>query len=283
MAGAVSKAGFGNGPVVEGSVRNSKSIVFAALSVVIGIGAASAADLPRPYTKAPPMVPVVSSWTGCYVGGNIGGGWQRTGATDVDPANAGAFSDAGRDTGNGVVGGGQVGCDYQFASNWVVGVQGMFDGSGVKGSHSAPFAYAGDNTEFFSARTDWFGTLTARIGYAVMPQALLYLKGGVAWVHTNYSDDDSSGTVFVPYAGQVSSTRTGWTIGGGGEYLLSRNWSLFAEYNYIGLGSKTLAYTYSCGAGCGFDDPYFFSEKQNLQTVIVGLNYRFGGPVVARY
>jgi len=112
---------------------------------------------------------------------------------------------------------------------------------------------------------------------------LLYVKGGVAWVHTNYSDVDPSGTVFLPYTGGASATRTGWTIGGGGEYRLNQNWSLFAEYNYIGLGSKTLGFTYSCGAACGFSDPYLYSEKQNLQTVLVGLNYRLGGPIVARY
>src|SRR5476651_2502193 len=89
------ETGFGTEPLVEVFVRNSKSIIFAALSAVIGIGAASAADLPRPYTKAPAMAPMVSTWTGCYVGGNVGAGWQRTSATDVDPSNAGAFSDAG--------------------------------------------------------------------------------------------------------------------------------------------------------------------------------------------
>ncbi len=264
-------------------MRPSKStVVSAALSAVIGLGVASAADLPRPYTKAPPPVPVVSTWTGCYVGGNIGYGQQRTRTTDVDHSNTG-FADVGSDTGSGVVGGGQVGCDYQFASNWVVGIQGMFDGADVHGSHFAPFAYAIDNTEAFSNKTNWFGTLTARLGYAVMPQALLYVKGGVAWVHTNYVDADPSGTIFVPYSGQASATRTGWTVGGGGEYLLGQNWSVFAEYNYIGLGSKTTPFTYSCGAGCGFDDPYLYSEKQNLQTVLVGLNYRFGGPIVAKY
>jgi len=264
-------------------VRNSLSIVSAALSALIGIGAASAADLPRPYTKAPVVVPAIYTWTGCYVGGNLGGGWQRTTATDVDPSNAGAFSDAGTDRGSGVVGGGQIGCDYQFASNWVVGVQGMVDGADVHGSHIAPFAYAGDNTELISPATDWFGTLTARLGYAVSPQALLYVKGGAAWVHTNYSDADPANPLGPSYSGGASSTRTGWLIGGGGEYLLTQNWSIFAEYNYIGLGTKTLAFTYNCGAVCGFNDPYLYSEKQNLQTLLVGVNYRFGGSVVAKY
>ena len=58
---------------------------------------------------------------------------------------------------------------------------------------------------------------------------------------------------------------------------------MFAEYNYAGFSSKTSAFTYNCGAACGFNDPYLFSPKQNFQTVLVGLNYRWGGPVVARY
>src|SRR6266702_6333658 len=95
----------------------------------------------------------------------------------------------------GVVGGGQICCDYQFAPKWVLGIQGMFDDADVNGSHVAPFSYAADNTETFRARTDWFATLTARIGYAVSSQAMLYFKGGVAWAKSRYSDADPSGTV----------------------------------------------------------------------------------------
>jgi outer membrane immunogenic protein len=180
------------------------------------------------------------------VGGNIGYGWQRTSTTDVDPFDAGHPDDVGSGTGSGVVGGGQVGCDYQFAGNWVVGIQGMFDGAGVNESHIVPFSYSGDTTEYHSAKADWFGTLTARLGYAVSPDTLLYVKGGGAWVHDTFTNADPSGTFYPPFSGQATTTRTGWTIGGGGEYKFSVNWSVFA-------------------------------------TVLVGLNYRFGGPVVAKY
>lgn len=247
-----------------------------------GVGAASAADLAPRYAKAPPMVAAASSWTGCYAGGNIGAGWQHTAVTDVDPSLVGT-GDAGADTGTGVVGGGQVGCDYQFAPNWVAGVQGMFDGTNVRGSHFASAIYAGDPFDNFASHANWFGTLTARLGYAVMPQTLFYVKGGVAWLHNDYRDVDSSGLVNPPYVGQASATRTGWTIGGGGEYMFTPNWSVFAEYDYAGFGSKTLAFTYNCGAACGFNDPYLYSQKQNFQTVLVGINYRWGGPIVARY
>ena len=92
---------------------------------------------------------------------------------------------------------------------------------------------------------------------------------------SKYLDTDPSGTIYVPYSGQVSAIRTGWIIGGGVEYLLKSNWSVFAEYNYIDIGDKSLGFTYDCGAGCGFNNPYHYSEKQNLQTVLIGLNYRF--------
>jgi outer membrane immunogenic protein len=175
-----------------------------------------------------------------------------------------------------------MGCDYQFASKWVLGIQGMFDGAGVKGSHIVPFAYAETNTDTRVTRADWFGTLTARIGYAVSPQALLYFKGGAAWVKSRYSDADPSGAIYVPFSGHAGATRNGWTVGGGGEYLLQPNWSLFIEYNYVDLGSKNLGFVYTCVGTCDFANPYHYSQKQNLQAVLIGLNYRFGvakGPV----
>jgi outer membrane immunogenic protein len=229
-----------------------------------------------PVKAPPPPSAPVYNWTGCFIGANIGYGWQRTTTTDVTSTTP-PF-DLGTDTGTGVVGGGQLGCDYQFAPNWVVGIQGMFDGAGVKGSHLVPFSYSGDFSETETTKTDWFTALTARIGYSVVPQALLYFKGGPAWVHSNYSDEDLSGTFFPPYIGQASGTRSGWTIGGGGEYLFAPNWSVFVEYNYVDLGTKTFGLTYNCGASCGFSNPYFYSEKQNFQAILIGLNYRFGVP-----
>lgn len=261
-----------------------KKLALAISILAISAVGASAADMAPRYTKAAPMAPVVTTWTGCYVGGNIGYGWQKNTTTDVDPSNAGSFADVGNDTGSGVVGGGQVGCDYQFSGNWVIGVQGLFDGADVAGSHIDPFAYSRDFSEAHSTKADWFGTLTVRLGYAVTPDTLLYVKGGGAWVHEKLVDSDPFATnVFPAYTGQATATRAGWTVGGGGEYKFNMNWSVFAEYNYIGLGDKTSAYSYDCGTACGFPNPYLFSNRNNFQNVLVGLNYRFGGPVVAKY
>ena len=83
----------------------------------------------------------------------------------------------------------------------------------------------------------------------MIPQALLYFKGGAAWVKSKYLDTDPSGTIYVPYSGQVTAIRTGWIIGGGVEYLLKSNWSVFAEYNYIDIGDKSLGFTYRLRRG----------------------------------
>jgi outer membrane immunogenic protein len=229
-----------------------------------------AADLPR---KAPPPVVAapVYAWTGCYIGGNVGYGWSKNNVVDVTVVPP---FDTGSDTGTGIVGGGQIGCDYQFANNWVVGIQGMFDWSGVEGDH--PYiGGAGSIAERLGTKTRWFATLTGRIGYAVIPQALVYFKGGVAWIRNRYSDADP---IVLPngYSGHADATRSGWTIGGGAEYSLQRNWSVFVEYDYIDIGSQntTLTYTICQIPPCG---PYTYRQKNSLQTILLGVNYRFGG------
>ena len=239
-----------------------KLLLGTAMVLAMGAGA-SAADLPPMpgpgpvYSKGPPPM---WGWTGCYVGGNIGFGWQNNSA--FDPF---LFLDTGTDTGTGFVGGGQVGCDYQFASSWVVGIQGMFDGASVSGSH----LYSGSATETLGTKTPWFGTFTGRIGYAFMPQTLLYFKGGAAWARNDFSDVDPANA--PPFSGQASATRSGWTTGVGVEYALQRNWSLFAEYNYLDFGRQNVALTYNS------INPYTYSERNSLQTVLVGVNLRFGG------
>jgi outer membrane immunogenic protein len=233
---------------------------------------AAAADLSRkalPVYKAP-IAPAANGWSGCYIGANLGYGWQKNDPSD--PAFP-TFS-LGRDIGSGIIGGGQLGCDYQFAGPWVIGLQGMFDGAGITGRHTVPFAYALDNTEVLTFKTDWFATLTGRIGYAVWPQTLLYIKAGGAWVHTNYTDVDP-GSV-PPFSGSTSAVLNGWIVGGGAEYRFRPHWSAFVEYNYTGLGTHNVSLTYVCsGAPCNFANPYPFFERHDLQAVLLGVNYRF--------
>jgi outer membrane immunogenic protein len=226
--------------------------VFSALST-----AAVAADLPvrapAAYVPAP-----VAAWTGCYIGGNIGGAFGHASMSGV----AGSISG----NGSGFAGGGQIGCDYQFSGGWVIGLRDMFDGTSNKRSRAlATGPLAGDAVNF---NNQWFDTLTGRLGYTIAPSTLVYFQGGGAWAHT--STNITAGGVQI---GQTSATRSGWTVGGGVEWMFVPHWSWFLEGNYMDFGSKSgVAVTpvgTACAAGCAF------TAKANESTVLSGVNYRF--------
>ena len=86
----------------------------------------------------------IYSWSGCYIGGNVGGGWERTRQTQIAKVGGPAIipnNNFGSSTGTDFVGGGQIGCDYQFASNFVIGIQGMYDYGRIGSSHVVPTAF----------------------------------------------------------------------------------------------------------------------------------------------
>jgi outer membrane immunogenic protein len=161
---------------------------------------------------------------------------------------------------SGFAGGGQIGCDYQ-AGAWVFGLRDMFDGTSLNKSATlatVPF------TGTVDSRTHWFDTLTARGGYLVTPNVLLYAQGGAAWTNTDITFSNGAGTQI----GELSNNRTGWTAGGGAEWMFAPHWSVFAEYNFMGFGTRSAAFT-SCAGTC------VLSAKANIQDALVGLNYKF--------
>ena len=156
-----------------------KRILLATVAVAaLGSASALAADMPqRPVYKAPVMMAPPPTWTGCYIGGNIGGAFGNASVTD----NASGAEDSGN--GSGFAGGGQIGCDYRFSGGFVIGMRNMFDGTSNKKSGTfATGPLAGDVANF---NNQWFDTLTARLGYAVQPNWLLYFQGGGAWAQTS--------------------------------------------------------------------------------------------------
>jgi outer membrane immunogenic protein len=205
------------------------------------------------------------TWTGCYVGGHVGGGWSRTPFTDPGlgsgfPGGAlttgGAVGDRIGVNGDGVVGGAQVGCDYQFASHWVVGIAGDFTWSDIHGVANDPF-FAGKSgaPATLSSRTDWLASITGRVGYS-WDRFLVYGKGGVGFAHDRYALNNFTAIggvtcfngVFVACNTSAGADRTGWVAGAGLEWAFAPNWSALFEYDHYGFDSKRVVFAHPFGA-----------------------------------
>jgi outer membrane immunogenic protein len=227
---------------------------------LVALGAtvpALAADLPaRTYTKAPAYAAPIYNWTGFYVGGHIGG------------AFAGNNSLTGSD--GRFMGGIQGGADYQFATNWVLGIEAQY--SWLSNNNGGVLFPGG---VLVNSNSNQLGSVTGRLGYSFGP-TLLYAKGGYA-----FKDGDNAGATNgagVPVAFTVDGNhRDGYTVGAGLEYMFAPNWSAKIEYQYYNFGSGTFTSGPVGLLGARFRD--------DENTVKAGLNYRFnwGGPVVARY
>jgi outer membrane immunogenic protein len=246
---------------------------------------ASAADLPaRVYTKAPAMVAVVYDWSGFYIGGNAGGGWSRDCWNNTDNIVFGVtstFSEGCHDA-SGAVAGGQIGYRWQSA-NWVFGVEGQGDWSSLKGSNTSLLFNTGfPGTAFTSAVTNQtkvqgIGLLTGQVGYA-WNNVLWYVKGGAAVVgEKNTGILTASGLV----VDQVDRTRWGGTLGTGIEVGFAPNWSVGFEYDHIFLGNNTVNFV-GVGPVVGIATRTD-SISEGIDMATVRVNYRWGGPVVAKY
>jgi len=264
-----------------------------ACTVLCGLAApAIAADVAvlAPAYQPIPVRPLYS-WTGCYLGANAGGGGAPKTWTDVN----GVFNEPpspflGDHTARGVIGGGQLGCDYQIGS-FVFGVSGLYDLTGMKGDDFQA------NRELLNRSfVQSIATLTGRIGFTVQSTVLLYAKAGGAWVHDLYNvafpgssgGSFAPGTLFVVVAPPTGgfqpgtivalgrNTSGGWTAGAGIEWaMFGGDWSTSIEYNYMDFGTSrvTLLATLQPNTLVPVD------IAQRAHVVLFGLNYHFlGGP-----
>jgi outer membrane immunogenic protein len=212
------------------------------------------------------------TWTGCYIGANVGGAWGRF--TLEGPFGG----EVDRSTNNAsFVGGGQIGCDYQFAGGWVIGFRNMFDGT--TNSRDRTFTVTGPGvsatgTSEFHMR--WFDALTGRIGYSWQPNQLVYFQGGAVWsrLEADLALSTTVAGVTTFTSGSASATKTGWTIGGGWEYRFTPQWSVFIEGNYYDFGSRDRTIVTPVGTACQTPG-CAFSAKATAATALVGVNYRF--------
>jgi outer membrane immunogenic protein len=230
---------------------------FVALAMGAATLQAAAADLPqRPvYTPAPVVVPAFS-WTGFYLGGNLGGAWSSTTVTsNITGANW-------KPSSTNFIGGGQLGYNYQFPSNWVVGIEWTFDWGGGDKTSNVVTAPNGNQLQASANGASWLTTLTGRLGYG-MDRWLVYGKGGWAWLET-------SAKITNLTTGAVATgdhTGSGWVAGAGVEYALTQNWTTKLEYNYIGSGNWSSPNNFIAGG--------IASYKAHIQTLVVGINYKF--------
>jgi len=247
-----------------------------ALAGLIGLGATGVASAADMAVKAMPVAAApVYDWTGCYIGGNVGGGWTRMDTSRVfqDPAIP-ASANYGRENDSGFLGGGQAGCDFQ-TGNVVFGVQGTFDFGNIKGRHALTdiptFSETNNLNAVYSA--------TGRIGYLWTPAFLGYVKVGMSWMQDKNQVFQPSGAL----SESSSFTLPGMTVGVGGEWMFTRNWSVFVEYNYMWI--EDMSGQHFTAAPGLLPPGEVLNVKQTAQTVLVGVNYKFhwDGPVAAKY
>jgi outer membrane immunogenic protein len=235
-----------------------------AAALALGATTESAADLAL---KAPPLAPVKFTWTGCYIGGHLGGAVSEDRTTSI----AGASVDF---SSTGFVGGGQIGCNYQFASNWVLGAEGRAAWSSLSNHHAASVLFPALGglvvPSQFGVKNDFLATATARLGYVYSERWLVYARGGAAWTREKIDDAFVGPVVGVLTDPAATVTRTGWTAGAGVDWAFARNWSANVEYNYHDFGAKgPILLT-------GPVNTVTVHElKDTIHTATVGVNYHF--------
>ena len=246
-----------------------KKVLLSTVALIAFAAPAAAADLAaRPYVKAPPApVAVVYDWTGFYIGANGGWGSSRKCWDFIDPVFGGP---EGCHDATGGTAGGQIGYRWQ-AGTWVFGVEGQGNWADFRGANTSLFVGAP-----FENRThvEAFGLLTGQIGYA-FNNVLLYVRGGAAVTADRYR-----GTIAGVTFDRVDDSRWGGAVGVGLEYGFTPNWSAAIAYDHMFMGTRTLDFNTAAA-------PVVFTRedriKQDVDVVTVRVNYRWGGPVVAKY
>jgi outer membrane immunogenic protein len=295
-------------------MRTIKVIPILAATTLAAMGSAYAADL-RPILKAPVAAPAFS-WTGAYVGANVGGAWSHNnGDSDfgplfppfivlppavavptVIPGQLATLSGGGNKSG--IIGGGQIGYNWQV-NQVVLGVEADAVATGLKDSTASASRTIGapifavpvtQTVTVDSGHIDWMATFRGRAGFAV-DRALFYVTGGGAVAEIGGSTTTlvngpgisiPAGTFFANNGG--STTVWGWTVGGGIEWAFDNNWSVAGEYHHTDFGHRGSTFDIPSGLAAG---PIFAtgtsSSRLTVDQATARLNYRFGGPIVARY
>jgi outer membrane immunogenic protein len=278
-----------------------KKLALTATLLALGTTGAIAADM-AVKAPAPAVVAPIYSWTGFYIGVNLGGAWTDSNPTtttistpqgyfNTDSAAAIGVTGNQRIRATSFTGGLTAGYNWH-ANNWLFGIESDFNYFGVKGATSAAGVYPCCAPSGFtissSASSDWLITVRGRAGVLVAPAFLLYATGGlaVASVRASYLfTDNLLAPLVATESASISNTRYGWTAGVGGEYALMNGWSMKAEYLYVDLNrASTTSNNLNAAIGAVATNVFTHTIDLRSNIVRVGLNYKFGGgSVVAKY
>jgi outer membrane immunogenic protein len=261
-----------------------KPFLVAAAAVLAGTPAL-AADLPPvpPLYKAPPMVTAPMSWTGFYIGGDIGGAWSHADASWFAlPTSAalGVNSTSSDINDSNLLAGVHLGYNYQFSPAWVAGLEGDWSWTHDRGSDTEPLTVfgtavpvGGGAVTTMNSTVDWLASIRGRLGYLVTPNLLAYGTGGAAWGRVHDSATASDPGIGYLTSTSFGTTADGWVAGGGLEWALTRNWSVRGEYLYYHLYSGASAPAPAVGFPA---NPSSFSwNDAKVSVVRAGLSYKF--------
>ncbi len=250
--------------------------VAAAASAVSFTQIATAADMPVKAPVVPAPAPIYN-WTGFYVGVHAGWGWSDpTVAVTPSPAfvSASGYETNSFDQNtNGFIGGGQIGYNFQFAPNWVIGIEGDISGTGIRETTVAPITIGGiplggNYTHTAKRDISWLASVRGRVGYAA-DRWLIYVTGGGAWGRVEGTAGPNIPSILSPVT--FSDTISGWTVGGGFEYAFANNWTARLEYLFYDLDDTSFTNAYT-------SNPTFFwttTWDNKINVVRAAVNYKF--------
>jgi len=246
------------------------------LAALVALAApASAADMAaRPYAKSPPMIAALYDWSGFYVGAN--GGWGSS-RKCWDNYVLGVFvASEGCHDATGGVAGAQVGYRWQTGT-WVFGLEAQGDWADLKGRNVSLIAPLNVN----ESKIDAFGLFTGQVGYA-WNNVLVYVKGGGAVVSDRYRTFDVVSGLEVDRANE---TRWGGAVGVGVEFGFAPNWTVGFEYDHLFMGNRTINFAGSGNFAIAPLGAFTRADRisQDVDLALIRVNYRWGGPIIAKY
>ena len=240
-----------------------KKLLLSTVSVLALASAASAADVPVKAVRAPVEIP---TWAGFYLGIQGGIAGSRGSFTSLGPQDAVGIVAGNEYTANRTGGIFGINAGYNFQSgNFVYGIEGDWSWLGAKATDNLAFPFGFSTTNSFDVR--WLATVRGRFGITTGP-ALFYLTGGVAFADVNNQSLSLFPNGNINANIVDSRTKTGWTVGGGIEYMFAPHWTARVEGRYVDLGKSTATFNLNFGT-------YQGEFRNSLLIGLLGLAYKF--------